>query len=264
MKAWFLTILGAGVCAGIILAGCKKDDDQKDRLKSTRLFTMDSVAGEIVELNPRDGAELNRFVAPGPGISGSACGLAYDSVTGILFFHDSMFDPAIIWRIDPDDPDPAGTATTIATVNTDYVGLSHDGTFLMALRPTPPDEGIDWVNPDTGTFIRTVTYSTVDLKEALAGEGSVLFAAGFDPTLGPAGENVIYQLDLSGNASCPLSPGVAGFDPRGLGYANGFLFIADMGNFQILVADMQNGGSIINAFPIQGATSTCGLAAGSK
>ncbi|MCZ6602736.1 MAG: hypothetical protein O6952_07010 [Planctomycetota bacterium] len=262
MKAWFVTILGAVVCVGMILAGCKKDNSQKDRLKSTRLFTMDSVAGEIVELNAKSGAELNRFLAPGLGISGLDCGLAYDSVTGILFFHDSIVDPTVIWKIDPDDPDPTGTATTIPSLDTDYVGLSHDGTFLMALRPDVPNEGIVWVNPDTGTYIKTVVYpSTVDLEDALAGEGSVLFAAGYDPSVP---ENVIYQLDLLGNAGCPLTTGIPGFDPRGLGYANGFLFIADMGNSQILVADMEAGGNIINAFPIQGATSTCGLAAGSK
>ena len=78
-----------------------------------------------------------------------------------------------------------------------------------------------------------------------------------------SGEWRIFELDFRGNVIVELDANLVGFQPQGLGLARGLLFVADMGNLQIWVFDMNTGNGIAN-YPIQGATSVCGLAAAKK
>ena len=250
-----LALLAALMVA--LMVGCPANDDTEDRLKTIRLFSVDSVADTIRELNAKTGKELNMFMAPGPGISGAGCGLAYDSATGTLFFHDSNMGPEI-WAIDPDDPDPTGTAMALPTLapNPDYVGLGHDGTFLMALRPGL--DRIDWLNPTTGDYIRSWDYPE-DLEEGVDSSTRRLFASGQNMSA----EWVIYELNFTGGVVTEFTTNIPGFMPRAIGFARGILFIADMGNLEILVVDIDSG-DLLDQFKITGATSVCGLAAGRK
>lgn len=248
----------AGIVA-LSLTTCNGDDDDDDRLSEIRLFSVDSVADTIRELDARNGKELNAFLAPGPGISGAGCGLAYERGSGRLFFYDSVMAPLDIWSIDPDDADPTGTAVLLPTAapNPPYVGLAHDGSYLMALRPGP--DRIDWLNPTAGDYILTQDYAPVDLEEGLDASPSRLFATGTDAL----GEWAIHELDLSGGLVNQWTVNLLGFQPRALGFARGILFIADMGNQEIIAVDMETL-DILKSFPITGATSVCGLAAGLK
>lgn len=263
MRRWMRVFVGASLAVAIIIGACKKDDDDDDILKRIRLFSIDSAADTIRELNAKTGADLNAFLAPGPGISGTGCGLAYDSLSGVLYFHDSLMGPEI-WAIDPDDPDPTGTAVALVTPAPapDYVGLAHDGIFLMALRPGV--EQIDWLigdltSPSSGDRVASRDYFPEDLEEGIDASGDALFSAGRNA----AGEWVLFHLDFSGGVITEFVTAIPGFIPGAVGYAGGIVFISDMGNFEIIVVNIASG-NLIAQFPIQGATSVCGLAAGGK
>lgn len=260
MRERSLAYISALLCTVLALSACKGGDDKDNRLSKIRLFSVDSVADTIRELNAKTGGELNAFLAPGPGISGAGCGLAYDRDSGRLFFHDSIFGPTDIWSIDPDDPDPTGTAVLLPTPMPfpPYTALAHDGLNVLALRPGP--DMIDWLHPVTGDYLFTRDYSAAaDLEEGLDGSPTRLFATGTDG----AGAWVINELDFSGGVLVQFSVNIPGFQPRALGFARGILYVADMGNSEIQVIDMDTG-ELLKVFPIQVSTSVCGLAAASK
>lgn len=263
MKGIWARLLTVGLCVVVLGLACKKKEDETDPLELIRLFAIDTTAGTIRELDARNGAELNVFAAPGPQILGQRCGLAYDDVSGLLYFHDPGRAPEI-WVIDPDDPDPSGTATTLNVPSTSpngYVGLAHDGTWLMALDPV--ENRIDWLNPDptspSGGNVITYRIYPEDLEEGLDASVDRLLAAGRNA----ASEWVIFDLDDLGGIVGEYGTNIVGFQPAALGYARGVLFIADMGNLQILSVDMGTGAFIGN-FPILGPTSVSGLAAGPR
>ena len=239
------------------LSCAKEDDDDDPRLKRVRLFSIDSDIDSIHELNPSNGKIIKTFLAPGPGIAGGTCGLAYDSVTGRLFFHDSNMGPEF-WAINPDSDDPTGTAVALPSVSQKalYDGLAHDGTFLLALDPTANE--IDFLSPSSGDFIKSQPYAE-DLSAGIDATSSRLFSGGQDTN----GNWVINELDFQGNLIVQLTANIPGFLPQGLGLARGLLFLADMGNLEIWIVDM-NSGDVIGSIKIQGATSVCGLAAGKK
>ncbi len=250
-----LLVLAIGVT---VLSCAKEDDDDEPRLKRIRLFSIDSDIDSIHEINPANGKVVNTFVAPGGQIIGGNCGLAYDSVTGKLFFHDPGVG-ATFWVIDPDDPDPLGTAIALQTPaqgGVIYSGLAHDGTFLLALDAA--NGNIDFLSPNSGDPLRTETYG-----EAIAGGIDATQGRLYSAGQNVAGDEVIFELNFRGDVLVELFANIPGIQPQGLGLARGILFIADMGNLKIWVVDMTTG-NVIDDFSIQGATSVCGLAAGKK
>ena len=253
---FLLSLLVVAMCTQVLSCG-GGDDDQEPRLKRVRLFSIDSDIDSIHELNPRNGKVITTFLAPGPGITGGACGLAYDSVTNRLFFHDSNMGPEF-WVINPDSPDPTGTAIALPTTAQKplYDGLAHDGTFLLALDPSA--DQIDFISPSSGDFIKSETY-TEDLSAGIDCTKSRLFSGGQDT----GGTWVVNELDFQGNLIVQLYTGIPGFQPQGLGLARGLLFVSDIGNLEIWIFDLDTGDAIGN-IRIQGATSVCGLAAGKK
>ena len=243
----------------LCVPGCSNEDDE-DRLEEIRLFATDTTANLILELKAKNGKVINSFLAPGTGITGPRCGLAYDHKTETLFFHDP--DAGLeIWAIDPDDPDPTGTATALPNLAPSmfYDGLGHDGTFLLAQNALL--DAIDFLDPVTGAFVKSEMYSQ-DLEggfDADSADDSVFYATG----LNVLNNWEIKVLDRTGGIPVVVSVLVPGFQPRGLGFARDYMFAADMGNFQILVINWRNL-DIVDSFPISGATGVCALAAGKK
>jgi hypothetical protein len=257
----FQRFIMGGVTLGLILSlGCTSSSDDESPLKKVRLFSVDVVADVIQELNPRSGKVIQFFAAPGVGgISGNGCGLAYDSDANRVFFHDSVTQPNDIWSINPDDPDPTGTAVTLPNFVPSagsYTALAHDGTFLLGLIAST--DTIEWLNPVTGDWIKSHTYPE-DLDEGIDATPTRLFSMG----QGVVEPWAIRELDFSGNVLASADVTIGGFTPRALAAARGYWFIADMGNSEIIVVKIESLDRV-DTFPIQGATSVSGLAAGSE
>jgi len=184
-----------------------------------RLFVADPFLGEMVELSPTDGAEINRFPLPG-GQDFALQGLAFDGKS-LWFCSAPDFSEHMLYEVDPD----TGTvldADTFADVGlTDWVSsLAAYGGLVVAYDLFTAE--VFFVDPVADTVVGSWTAPVSGLG-GLAGAGGrgSLFLA----DMADISEGLIYELDVATGAERNAFAGPEGWDVQGLAFVDGALYV---------------------------------------
>jgi hypothetical protein len=212
--------------SGIITGSLSARDDQQDPLEPGRLFVVDVSASAIIELNPVNGVELNRFPTPEPTLSPRPVGLAYDGAS--LFFIDG-FGSNTLFELDAD---------TGAVINFDRLTQFGFGEINALAFVDGLVAGLDYLsgevyfgNPDEDTIVRQWSAPPATFLDGMAG------ATARNSIFISDGQNTVYELDaLTGALRHTLSVGGSGI--YGLAFVEGLLYVGrSVGSIDVLDPD---------------------------
>jgi VCBS repeat-containing protein len=209
-----------------------------DQYPTFRLFATDANAiNDVVELNPFNGLEINRFALPEPS-SGGPDGLAYD---GYSLWFINGFGTHTLYEIDPN----TGTvrdADLITAGSGSYDGLAYNGGLVYILDFVYYD--IHIFDPVSDTVIGTLDVNGLNgigpygALAGITGPNAVIFT-GFDYN--------IHELDpvtgLITHSFTPLAPG----SYYGAAVLNGQIYLANLAG-QVEVYDRT--GVLLRSFPL--------------
>ncbi len=156
---------------------------------SDRLFALPiDATGDIVELDPWTGAEINRFPAPEPSLPGPE-GLAFNGKS--LFYYTSS-GSRTLWEIDPDTG--AVLDADIVTVGSgDFDGIAAVAGALWLLDYSAID--ILQFDPVTDTIVRTLDIDVLNPGVTIV--GGICGMTGPDALIATQSPGAVFEIDPS-------------------------------------------------------------------
>lgn len=233
-----------------------------------RLFMIDGITNQILELNPDTGAVLNSFSTPYPSSDGPD-GLAYGN--GRMFYTASPGGPLpiingeqLIYELNPENsrgeeqndngeqlifelnPENGDVINSFPApgVEIDALGFSCDRLFALDYV----ESTIYVLNPNTGAIITSFQpQPLVDLigGGTFAGTRNSLFISGDAP-------NSVTIYELNPEDGTVLNSFLVEINTWGLGFSSSrnTLFIGEIGGTSIYEVNPDNG-DIIDSFPVE-------------
>ena len=220
------------------------DGDQGGGGGSSRLFAIDTTNRQIVELDPVNGAELNRFAVPGTANLGGPDGLAYDGHS--LFYATAVgYGGGTLYELDPDSGAIRDSDSLMSLgVSTEIDGLGAYGGLIFVMNY--PENRIDFVNTTADLAVGS-WIAPVDIVGGTAGAGArgSIFASN-------ASNGTILELDADTGQVLNSFAAPAGASVYGLAYTNGSLYAGGTSGV-VYELDPDNGNvrnSFVSGFPI--------------
>ncbi|MDJ0575831.1 MAG: hypothetical protein QNJ65_11780 [Xenococcaceae cyanobacterium MO_234.B1] len=205
---------------------------------ASRLFGVDSATSEIVEFEPTNGAELNRFALPQPSSLGPD-GLAFDGNSLYFGAGPAFGGGGILYELDPDtgavlDSDPFASVGLSDAID----GLGFINGQIVASDTLTSE--IFFVDPDSDT-VASSFFAPVEIRGGLAGAGSreTIFVNNFF-------DDEIYELDATtGDLVNTLTDPID--STFGLAFVDGSLYLGENDTGTIAQLDPDTG-SVLNTF----------------